>query len=320
MENGEPLNLELISKDCDLFSQKDSGLVISKIAELEKTYSSEQFVQICNYMLSVCKNPGVLEYLIRCVDKYRHPSSLEFLTDILLLQKADGMDEKIKEQFTKIRILCTKAISNQKNTDVTAALLYCMNNKNENYRLRLACADALGKIGSRHAASQLIKILKDESEKSVYLKESAACALGKLGDAAAIDPLVDILETKHEIADKFSFLKERIIEALDKMGFSGNERAFKALKNSLSDNSPQVRIEAVEAIMNSAHPDSFNIIKEVMTKDEDEEVKKNALTALYNMKDRSILDEVINSSTYSDNLKMAAVKILDEYENEEDEK
>ena len=32
--------------------------------------------------------------------------------------------------------------------------------------------------------------------------------------------------------DKFSFLKERAIEAIIKMGFGENERVFKALKNS----------------------------------------------------------------------------------------
>ena len=50
----------------------------------------------------------------------------------------------------------------------------------------------------------------------------------------------------------------------------------------------------------------------------DEEVKKNALIALYNMSDRSILDEVIKSPKYSDSLKMEAVEILDEYEPEKE--
>ena len=48
--------------------------------------------------------------------------------------------------------------------------------------------------------------------------------------------------------DKFSFLKERAIEALNKMGANDSERVYKALKNSLLDESPQVRIEAIEAL------------------------------------------------------------------------
>jgi hypothetical protein len=69
--------------------------------------------------------------------------------------------------------------------------------------------------------------------------------------------------------------------------------------------------------MNSEHQKSYEVIKECLEKDEDIEVKKNALIALYNMTDRTILDEVINSQNYPDALKVEAVTILEEYENEE---
>ena len=161
-------------------------------------------------------------------------------------------------------------------------------------------------------------MVKDEGEKSVYLRESAVSALGLLGDTRAVDPLVSIIETKQGIMDKFSFLKERAIEAITRMGFGGNERVFKALKTSLSDESSQVRINAIEALMDSDNPRAFDTIKECMLNDTDEEVKKNALIALYNMSDRSILDEVIKSPKYSDSLKMEAVEILDEYEPEKE--
>jgi HEAT repeat protein len=116
--------------------------------------------------------------------------------------------------------------------------------------------------------------------------------------------------------DKFSFLKERAIEALIKMGFCDNERVFRALKNSLSDESSQVRINAIEALMDSEHPKAFETIKDCLKNDSDIEVKKNAMIALYNMSDRSVLDEVIKSPDYPDALKMEAVSILDEYEND----
>ena len=100
------------------------------------------------------------------------------------------------------------------------------------------------------------------------------------------------------------------------MGFGDNERVYKALKDSLSDESAQVRINAIEALMDSDNPKAFDTIKSCLINDKDEEVKKNALIALYNLSDRTILDEVIASSCYSDNLKMEAVAILDEYESE----
>ena len=194
--------------------------------------------------------------------------------------------------------------------------MYCLNNKNENYRVRLACADSLGRIGDKYAVAPLIEVIKDEEEKSVYLKEGATVALGLLGDSRALDPLVSIIEAKQGIMDKFSFLKERAIEALNKMGFGGNDRVFKALKSSLSDESPQVRIEAIEALMDSENPQAFDIIKNVLENDSDEEVKKNALIALYNISDRTILDEVLTSPKYSEALKTTAFDIINEYESE----
>ena len=196
-------------------------------------------------------------------------------------------------------------------------MLYCLNNKDENYKVRFACADALGRIGDKYAVAPLIDVVKDEEEKSVYLRESAASALGMLGDMRAVDPLVSILETKQGIIDKFTFLKERVIEALGKLRLSDNERVFNALKVALMDQSPQIRINAIEAIMDSEHPDSYDVIKTCLF-DDDDEVKKNALVALYNLQGRSVLDEVIREPLYTDILKIEAVSMIDEYETDED--
>jgi HEAT repeat protein len=310
------LNLNEIALQCGLYSNNDTETVISNIEKLENKYSQKELIDIYNYMLSHATKPEIIMQLIRCVDKYRDKSSLEYLVDILLLKNANYSDAETKEKYNNVRVMCAKAIANQKNTDIVSSLLYCMNNKDENYRVRLACADALGRIGDRFAVAPLIEVVKDEDEKSIYLRESAVSALGLLGDTRALDPIVSILETKQGIMDKFSFLKERAIEALIKMGFCDNERVFRALKTSLSDESAQVRINAIEALMDSEHPKAYETIKNCLTNDKDEEVKKNAMIALYNMSDRTILDEIINSPDYSDALKMEAVSILDEYENE----
>lgn len=319
MSNDTDLDFKLIAESCGLFAKTEANVVISKIEDLRKLYSDKDLILIYNYMLSQAQEPDVIMYLIKCVDMYRIPSSLEILVDILLLKNGTCQNEEIKEKYTNVRVMCAKAIANQRNTDVVSSLLYCLNNKDEHYKVRLACADALGRIGDRFAVAPLIDVVKDEDEKSVYLRESAVSALGLLGDTRAVDPLVSILETKQGIMDKFTFLKERAIEALIKMGFGDNERVYKALKNSLSDESAQIRINAIEALMDSEHPKAFETIKKCLTDDKDDEVKKNALIALYNMSDRSILDEVINSGNYSDKLKMEAVEILDEYESEDED-
>ncbi|MBD5401757.1 HEAT repeat domain-containing protein [bacterium] len=319
MNKNTDLDLKLIAEDCGLFSKADSNVIISKIDDLSQQYSDFELVSIYNYMLMNSANPDVIMYLIRCTDMYRYPSSLEVLVDILLLKNGIAPSEDIREKYINVRVMCAKAIANQKNTDVVSSLLYCLNNKNEHYKVRLACADALGRLGDRFAVAPLIDVVKDEDEKSVYLRESAVSALGLLGDTRALDPLVSILESKQGILNKFTFLKERAIEALTKMGFGDNERVFRALKNSLSDESAQVRINAIEALMECDNPKAFETIKDCLINDKDEEVKKNALIALYNMSDRGILDEVIASSEYSDKLKMEAVSIIDEYENDDED-
>ncbi len=304
----------LIAKNCGMYDNADSQSIIDKIEDLKNNRTEAELIPAYNYLLSICQKPDVMMYLIRLLDIYRHQSSLEILVDILLLKNGACQTPEEKEKYTNVRVMCAKAIANHKNTDVVSSLLYCLNDKNENYRIRLACADALGKIGDRFAVAPLIDVVKDEDEKSVYVKESAALALGLLGDSRAIDPLVSILEAKQGIMDKFSFLKERAIEALNKMGFGSNERVFKALKNSLSDESVQVRINAIEALMECEHPMAFETIKKCLINDKDEEVKKNAMIALYNMSDRTILDEIIDSNEFSDNLKAEAKEILEEYE------
>ena len=313
------IDLEEIAKSCNIFENGYNEDITAKIDSLKTKYDENELVSIYNYMLSKSQNPDVLMHLIRRCDEYRYSSTLEHLVDILLLKNVSGIDEELKEKFLNVRIMCAKAIGNQKNTSVVTSLLYCLNNKNENYRVRLACADALGRIGDRYAVAPLIEVIKDEDEKSVYLKEGATVALGLLGDSRALDPLVSIIEAKQGIMDKFSFLKERAIEALNKMGFGGDDRVFKALKSSLSDESSQVRIEAIEALMDSEHPQALDIIKNVLETDSDEEVKKNALIALYNMSDRSVLDEVLASSKYSEALKTTAFDIINEYESEDED-
>ena len=304
--------LESIAKDCGLYEESDVPHIISAIQSLDERFEKNNLVEIYNFLISKTQCPEVLVTLIQCIDRFRDKSSLSYLLDILLM-KSISTDEK----YINVRVFCAKAIANIKDTSAVTPLLYCLNNKDENYKIRLACADALGRIGDRYAVAPLIEVVKDESEKSVYLRESAAAALGMLGDIRAIDPLVGLLETQKGIWSKFTFLKERIIEALGKLRIDDNERVFNALKNSLLDESSQVRINAIEAIMESENPMAVETIKTCLIEDPDDEVKKNSLIALYNLVGREILDEVIENKNYSDILKLEAVSMISEYEENE---
>ncbi len=317
MENENNLDLDLIKQTCGIGSEINAEVLIQNLINLSDNYTDEELVQIYNYLMGKVYNPKVLMQLIRLSDKYRSASSLSVLVDLLLMRINLENTPYDFDDLINVRVMCAKAIANIKDTSVVGSLLYCLNNKNENYKVRLACADALGKIGDKYAVAPLIDLMQDEEEKSVYLKESAVSALGILGDSRAVDPLVSILEAKQGFLDKFSFLKERVIEALGKLNINSS-KINKALKQSLYDVSPMVRINAIEAIMNSGEDDAADTIRPCLN-DDDKEVKKNALIALYNLEGRDILDEVLAKSEYSDDLKTEAMNLIEEYENGEDE-
>lgn len=310
------VDVDIIAKECGINSDNDTAFVIENINALETKYEKYDLVQIYNYFITLEKRCDILKVIISYSDKYRDSSTLGLLVDLLLAkEQLEAYNDK--DDIINLKVLCAKAIANHKDTSVVGSLLYCLNNKNEHYKIRLACADTLGKIGDKFAVTPLIDLIQDEEEKSVYLKESAASALGELGDLRAIDPLVSILEAKQGFLDKFSFLKERVIEALGKLNIH-NTKVIKALKHSLMDSSPMVRINAIEAIMNSDIDEASDIIKPSL-KDENEEVRKNALIAMYNLIGVTILEEVLASDDYDERLKIEAQDLIDEYEDEDEE-
>ncbi|MBE7711786.1 MAG: HEAT repeat domain-containing protein [Cyanobacteria bacterium SIG31] len=287
-----------------------SSLVIKNIQDLSEHYNSLALIGIYNHILLNVNDAEILLHVIKLTDLNRNLSTLQILLD--MLKNNIKVSEEDYDNFINVKALCAKAISNYKDNSTVMTLLDCMNNKNEHYKVRLACADALGRIGDKYAVTSLIDVVEDDEEKSVYLKESATFALGLLGDIRAIDPLVSILESKQGLLDKFSFLKERIVEALGKLNLN-NKKVLKALSNSLMDSSPLVRINAIEAIMNSEDDNAISLIRPSL-KDEDDEVKRNALIALYNLSGRDILDEIIELPTYSEFLRNEAKSLLEEYE------
>lgn len=302
MNEKKVLDLNAIVTECGVLDDIGLDVLAKNLDDLEKFYSEDELVIIYNHFIIHSSNQDVLMYLVRCVDKYRDKSSLALILELLL----------DRGNSTNLRSMCAKAVANFKDTSAVTSLLYCLNDKDEHYKIRLACADSLGKVGDKYAVAPLINIVQDEDEKSVYVRESAAVALGMLGDLRAIDPLVSILESKKGFLDKFTFLKERIIEVLGKFDFS-SERIFKALAHSLTDESSCVRINAIEALMDSGDNRAYDLIRD-MLEDLDEEVKKNALIALYNMVGREILDEVIEDKKYCEFLKEEAKNMIEEYE------
>lgn len=291
-------------------------------ASLKNEYLKEDLAKIYSYLFKNIRNVDFLDTLIREIDTLRDKKNLDDLIDFLLEFDADSFDKDDFSAYINLRVLCLKAISNYKDTKAITPVLYCLNNKNEHYKARLAAAEALGKIGDKNAVESLINVVSDEEEKSVYVRESAAAALGMIGDMRAIDPFLSILEAKKNFLDKFTFLKERVIEALGKFNMPYNKRVFLALKEALMDDSPQVRLNAVESLMNLEIESETGcgvaeLIKDMLY-DNDEEVARSSVAALYNISGAEILYEILKDENAPLHCKDEAQNILKEELLEED--
>ena len=278
------------------------------LLRIEKKFPPKDVCTCYKYILENKDDAELLNLTLRRINKLKY---IDFLPSLLAFtdRKFNKFDD------VNLKVFTIKTIALYKNKNSLDVLLNCLNNKNSNYKIRLAAADALGRIGDLNAFDALGRVLEDESENSAYLQESAAAALGMLGDSRALDVFNSIMLSKKMFLDKFVFLKERIIEAIAKFDISKNNQALDVLKNSLLDNNSSVRISAIEAISNADVKDAYSLIYERLVYDDDIEVKKNALVALYNISDRRILDEVLNGD-FAQEVKNYAFDIIKEYEDE----
>ncbi|MFA6989728.1 MAG: HEAT repeat domain-containing protein [Candidatus Gastranaerophilaceae bacterium] len=287
---------------------------ISLLREIE-SYSEEETVSILTYFVSIETNPDVLLHIIKTLAKYNNKSSVDVFIEMLLWKEKFKNYIQNVDEYLKVRCTLAAVLGNIKDNKAVLPLLYVLNNKGENYKLRLACAEALGRIGDKYAVAPLIDVVSDEGEKSIYLRESAAKALGMLGDFSAIDPLVTVLETKKGIIYKFSFLKEKIVEAIGKLG-GRDDRTIKALKSALLDEASYVRAGAIEALSEIDNDKVLPLI-EKMLEDQDEEVLRAAVTAIYNLQGLDYISNLLERENISSQCKEEIEMIIQEEQEEE---
>lgn len=231
-------------------------------------------------------DPDVLINIANSLVKHGNEECVMQLVDIVLgNREIDGADDPIKEEpdkFLKVRCALIKVLGRLKDEKAVIPLMYMLNDKDENYKIRLNAAEALGRIGDTYAVNPLINLVVDEKESSVYVKESAAKALGMLGDVRAVKPLVEMLGSKKGIFSKFSFLKEQVIEALGRIGPSSDKETIKALKDSLMDEAPSVRLSAVETLASMGDDSLIKILIPAIY-DEEEDVAREAVRGVYSL-------------------------------------
>jgi len=293
-------------------SGENPDSIIKKLGGL-KSFPKHEAVPIINFFALEENDPKVLLYLVQLLGKYKEKSSVEVLIDIL----TDYKKPEEQEHYVKVRCETALILGKIKDDRAVVPLMYVMNDKNEYYKIRLSAAEALGRIGNVYAVAPLINIVTDEEEKSVYLRESAAKALGMLGDERAVDPLISIIETKQGIIDKFTFLKEKTIEALGKLGFN-QDKKIHALKKALEDESPQVRISSMEALC-EIDDEIVTELLQSMLYDKDPDVAVSSINALYNVEGRDFVINLLKKSDLPECCRNEIYEILEEDEDEEDE-
>ncbi len=306
-----------LEEDIKRYHESPSAF-FSKITS-EKT--EDELAAAYNYILENVKDILFLTQTVREIDRNRNPENLDVLIDFLMTKKEEDYctSESSKNDFVALKILIVRALSNFGSEKSTPALLYCLNSRNENYKLRLSTAEALGKIGDKTAVDSLIRVVKNEEEKSVYVRESAAKALGMLGDLKAIEPFIMILQSKKSFLSKFTFLKEQIIESIGKLNCAQDRRILEVLEDSLDDESPQVRLNAIESLSNSDFYEADGLI-ERMIFDSDLDVSVGALISLYNMGGKQRIERALRElDNFPTHLLQEAHDLLNMEEDEDEE-
>lgn len=255
----------------------------------------------------------LMSHCISVLSRIKAQASVSVIVDVLLATDIDLYENnrnpnyKVLDESLRLRSAAAQALGKLKDERAIIPLMSILNDKSLNYRLRLAAAESLGKLGDENAVTPLIDIINDERENSVYLKESAVKALGMLGDIRAIEPLIDMLESKKGLRNKFSFLKEQIIEAIARIG-KPNHKATDHLLTALKDEAPSIRLAAVEALGEVGDESCVPLLSELIY-DSHDDVAISAIAAIYNLAGERAIKDILTQ----DNLPQFLREELESY-------
>jgi len=158
--------------------------------------------------------------------------------------KIIGLNKSVKATQIILLIffyMLTIAASQQNAEDKVDSLINKMQSQNRNTRARAVIE--LGKIKDARVITPLINALKDTDS---YVRGQAAWALGEIKDTHAVQPLITVLKD-----DDYGYVRQESARALGKIKDS---RAVQPLITALNDESPDVREEAVKALIEIGVP------------------------------------------------------------------
>jgi len=221
---------------------------------LKQQSNPQLMMQLASHVLNE-PDPTLTTLTVQTIGRLKLFCGVDVLVLVIKTDPALGVfqqNQLSEDHKLNLRRAAIMALAQIGEKRVIPHIMKVLNNRRENYRLRLAAAECLGKLGDPKATTPLVDILMDDRESSLYLRESAAKALGMLGDIRALESLIDVLDSKRGFKDKFNFLKEQVIEAIGHIGQNiggrKNNRALDSLFAALLDEAPSIRLAAVQAI------------------------------------------------------------------------
>ena len=133
--------------------------------------------------------------------------------------------------------------------------------------LRMAAANALGRLGNAKTLPQLVDRLDDESAR---VRARAARAIGNVGAPKGVPPLAERLDAPNVDVRR---------EVADALAAIGTDRAVEALVSRIDDESPQIRHVVVSAIGEVGDPRPLDALIEAL-RDENGVVRRTAVFSI----------------------------------------
>ena len=292
----------LEGEDC-LAARMDALLKLGTCLEQQK--ESLSATQVLMGLLAAIRTDDNLLWVTRAVsilDQLAPVSAVSTLIDVALADSIAVFDalpaERVnsRNDCTHLRCVAIRALGKiggkfggkAGDSPAVIPLMSLLNDRGLNYRVRMAAAESLGRLGDAHATAALMDILQNDEEPSIYLRESTAKALGMLGDLRAVDALIEVMNTKKGLRNKLTFLKERAIQALGQLVSSkkGDQKEHsKLVENlllSLNDSASSIRLAAVEALGDLDDPQWIPHLAACLN-DYDDMVSLAAIASIYNV-------------------------------------
>lgn len=278
-----------------LINDSDNGIKVSclrTLAELEAKTESKNIIEAMKN-----KSDDVKDAAIHAIQKLKVEEASEELGSFLKNQ-----------DFTKSSTLVSAAINTLAELDSGKTSAEFLENKfrdkTTSLDLRSSIALYFGKIKDNKAESALLDVATDDSE-DVTLRSYAVNALGKMHSPRAVSELRSMLtkinesKSKTEIK-KYSGLKLYVISALIMLG---DKDILKDLIVYAKDDDPAVRLRAIKQLAEVPDPNVIELVEYKAQRDPNRKVQELAKKILEEWKQKGVTDtkgQMKNSTTNPD--------------------